>query len=281
MAGSMKDIKLRIKSVESTMQITKAMELVASSKLRHAKLRVEKSRPYFEVLHQTLADIAASNTDFSSPYTVARPVNRTCYVVIAGDRGLAGGYNANVFKTAAAHMEGRSCCVLPVGKKATEHYQRLGTEILSKEFAEAEDVSVGHCFTMARMLAKGFLDGEFDEVYVVYTNFVSMLTQTPAVLRLLPLNAPKRTEPGPHQLILYEPDCESVYNAIVPEYLAGLVYGALCESVASELGARRTAMDAASKNAGEMIDTLSLHYNRARQAAITQEITEIVAGGEA
>lgn len=281
MAGSMKDIKLRIKSVESTMQITKAMELVASSKLRHAKLRVEKSRPCFEVLHQTLADIAASNTDFSSVYTVVRPVKRTCYVVIAGDRGLAGGYNANVFKAAAAHMKDRDCCVLPVGKKALEHYQRQNVEFLSKEFHEAEDVSVGHCFTMARMLAKGFLDGEYDEVYVVYTNFVSMLTQTPAVLRLLPLNAPKRPEPGPHQLILYEPDCESVYNAIVPEYLAGLVYGALCESVASEMGARRTAMDAASKNAGEMIETLSLHYNRARQAAITQEITEIVAGGEA
>ena len=281
MAGSMKDIKLRIKSVESTMQITKAMELVASSKLRHAKLRVEKSRPCFEVLHQTLADIAASNTDFSSVYTVARPVKRTCYVVIAGDRGLAGGYNANVFKAAASHMKDRDCCVLPVGKKALEHYQRQNVEILSKEFHEAEDVSVGHCFTMARMLAKGFLDGEYDEVYVVYTNFVSMLTQTPAVLRLLPLNAPKRPEPGPHRLILYEPDCESVYNAIVPEYLAGLVYGALCESVASEMGARRTAMDAASKNAGEMIETLSLHYNRARQAAITQEITEIVAGGEA
>lgn len=281
MAGSMKDIKLRIKSVESTMQITKAMELVASSKLRHAKQRVEQSRPCFEVLHQTLADIAASNTDFSSPYTVARPVKRTCYVVIAGDRGLAGGYNTNVFKAAAAHMQGRDCCVLPVGKKALEQYQRQGVDILSREFAQAEDVSVGHCFTMARTLAKGFLDGEFDEVYVVYTNFVSMLTQTPAVLRLLPLNAPKRTEPGPRQLILYEPDCESVYNAIVPEYLAGLVYGALCESVASEMGARRTAMDAASKNAGEMIDTLSLHYNRARQAAITQEITEIVAGGEA
>lgn len=281
MPASMKDIKLRIKSVEGTMQITKAMELVASSKLRHAKLRAENSRPCFEVLHKTLADIAATNTDFSSVYTLARPVKRTCYVVIAGDRGLAGGYNANVFKTAAAHMEGRDCCVLPVGKKALEHYQRQNVEILSKEFNEAEDVSVGHCFTMARMLAQGFLKGEFDEVYVVYTNFVSMLTQTPAVLRLLPLNAPKRPEPGPHPLILYEPDCESVYNAIVPEYLAGLVYGALCESVASEMGARRTAMDAASKNAGEMIETLSLHYNRARQAAITQEITEIVAGGEA
>lgn len=281
MAGSMKDIKLRIKSVESTMQITKAMELVASSKLRHAKLRVEKSRPYFEVLHATLADIAAANTDFSSPYTTARPIKRTCYVVIAGDRGLAGGYNANVFKAVAAHAQSKDCCYLPVGKKALEHYLHQGADVLSREFAEAEDVSVGQCFSMARTLAKGFLAGEFDEIYVGYTNFVSMLTQTPAVLRLLPLNPPKEKAEGPQPLILYEPDSQAVYDAIVPEYVAGLIYGALCESVASEMGARRTAMDAASKNAGEMIDTLSLHYNRARQAAITQEITEIVAGGEA
>ncbi len=281
MAGSMKDIKLRIKSVESTMQITKAMELVASSKLRHAKLRVEKSRPYFEVLHATLADIAAANTDFSSPYTTARPIKRTCYVVIAGDRGLAGGYNANVFKAVAAHAQSKDCCYLPVGKKALEHYLHQGADVLSREFAEAEDVSVGQCFSMARTLAKGFLAGEFDEIYVGYTNFVSMLTQTPAVLRLLPLNPPKEKAEGPQPLILYEPNSQSVYDAIVPEYVAGLIYGALCESVASEMGARRTAMDAASKNAGEMIDTLSLHYNRARQAAITQEITEIVAGGEA
>ena len=281
MAGSMKDIKLRIKSVESTMQITKAMELVASSKLRHAKLRVEKSRPYFDVLHATLADIAAHNTDFSSPYTASRPVKRTCYVVIAGDRGLAGGYNANVFKAVAAHAQGKDCCYLPVGKKALEHYLHRGAEVLSREFPEAEDVSVEHCFSMARTLAKGFLAGEFDEIYVGYTNFVSMLTQTPAVLRLLPLNPPKEKAAGPQPLILYEPDSQAVYDAIVPEYLAGLIYGALCESVASEMGARRTAMNAASKNAGEMIDTLSLHYNRARQAAITQEITEIVAGGEA
>ena len=154
MAGSMKDIKLRIKSVESTMQITKAMELVASSKLRHAKLRVEKSRPYFEVLHATRADIAAANTDFSSPYTASRPVKRTCYVVIAGDRGLAGGYNANVFKAVAAHAQGKDCCYLPVGKKALEHYLHRGAEVLSREFPEAEDVSVGHCFSMARTLAR-------------------------------------------------------------------------------------------------------------------------------
>ena len=280
MAGaSMKDIKLRIKSVESTMQITKAMELVASSKLRRAKERVEKSRPYFEVLHAALSDIAASNAELSSPYIARRPVKKTCYVVIAGDRGLAGGYNANILKAVAAEAEGKEICVLPVGKKALEHYQRRGVERVTEQYAEAADVTVSDCFSMAQLLAKGFLAGEYDEIRLAYTNFVSMLSQQPATLRLLPLDV-SRPEPGagPRGLTLYEPSSEEVYDAIVPEYLAGLIYGALCESVASELGARRSAMDAATKNAGEMIDSLSLHYNRARQAAITQEITEIVAG---
>ena len=282
MAGaSMKDIKLRIKSVESTMQITKAMELVASSKLRHAKERVEKSRPYFEVLHGALADIAYSNTEFHSPYLTQRQVKKTCYVVIAGDRGLAGGYNSNILKAVAAHAQGKEICVLPIGKRALEHYQRRGVEIISTTFAEAGEQEVSECFAIAKILAKGFLNGEFDEIYVAYTNFVSMLSQQPAIYKLLPLNYnPGAAGTGHHQLTTYEPSSEEVYNAIVPEYLAGIVYSALCESVASELGARRTAMDAASKKAGEMSDSLSLHYNRARQAAITQEITEIVAGAE-
>ncbi|GKI16716.1 ATP synthase gamma chain [Oscillospiraceae bacterium] len=282
MAGaSMKDIKLRIKSVESTMQITKAMELVASSKLRRAKERVEKSRPYFDVLHMALTDIAYSSVEFTSPYIAQRPVKRSCYVVIAGDRGLAGGYNANILKAVAAHAEGKDWCVLPVGKKALEHYQRRKVPIVTERYGLAAEVEVSGCFSVASTLAKGFLAGEYDEIFVAYTNFVSMLSQQPAILKLLPLNyEPVAKTSAPRSLTLYEPSSEEVYNAIVPEYLAGLIYGALCESVASELGARRTAMDAANKNAGEMIDELSLHYNRARQAAITQEITEIVAGAE-
>lgn len=282
MAGaSMKDIKLRIKSVESTMQITKAMELVASSKLRRAKERVEKSRPYFDVLHAALSDIAYSSVEFSSPYIAQRTVQKTCYVVIAGDRGLAGGYNANILKAVAAHAEGKACCYLPVGKKAQEYFARKGSQVLTDRYAQAGEMDVGGCFAAARELAAGFLAGEFDEIYLAYTNFVSMLSQQPAIVKLLPLNyQPAAKGSASRQLVLYEPSSEEVYNAIVPEYLAGLIYGALCESVASELGARRTAMDAASKNAGEMIDDLSLHYNRARQAAITQEITEIVAGAE-
>ena len=282
MAGaSMKDIKLRIKSVESTMQITKAMELVASSKLRKAKERQERCRPYFTGLHQTLENIEKAASDFSSPYQKQRDIKKRCVIVIAGDRGLAGGYNSNVFKSVLPLIEGGNVCVLPIGKRTVEFFIRNQVEILTTEFAEAADVSVADCFTISNLITKGYLDGQFDAVSIVYTQFVSMLTQTPVCDNLLPLKkTDSAAKSGVHSLVLYEPSLSAVYNAIVPNYIAGMIYGAMCESVASELGARRTAMDAASKNASEMIDDLSLRYNRARQGAITQEITEIVAGAE-
>ncbi len=282
MAGvSMKDIKLRIKSLESTKQITKAMEMVAASKLRRAQERVANSRPYFEILFDTLNTIANNTDDFHSPYLEKREIRKTCYVVIGGDRGLAGGYNSNVFKLAYGRMEGQNACVVPIGKKCLDFFRARGVEILTDAYAVAAEVSVGDCFTVAKMLSKGFLAGEFDSVCVVYTNFVSMLSQSPALLEMLPLEYhPRSGGTGPGCLTLYEPDSASVFDAIIPEYLGGLIYGALCESVTSEHGARRTAMDAATKNAEQMISDLSLKYNRARQGAITQEITEIVAGAE-
>ena len=159
---------------------------------------------------------------------------------------------------------------------------RKGIEILTTEFAEAAAISIPDCFTISKLITDGYLSGQFDEVSIVFTRFVSMLTQTPACEKLLPLDAQKREEEDGkiRPIVLYEPSPEVVYDAIVPNYISGMIYGAMCESVASELGARRTAMDAASKNAAEMIDDLSLRYNRARQGAITQEITEIVAGAE-
>ena len=283
MAGaSMKDIKLRIKSVESTMQITKAMELVASSKLRKAKERQERCRPYFTGLKKTLDDIEAATSDFSSPYQQRREVKKRCLIVIAGDRGLAGGYNSNVFKAAQELMQGgEPVCVVPIGKRTVDFFTRRGVEIMTTEFAEAADISVADCFTISSLVTKGYREGQFDEVSILYTQFVSMLTQTPVSEELLPLEASEKKEhTGTESLVLYEPSPSVVYDAIVPNYIAGMIYGAMCESVASELGARRTAMDAASKNAAEMIDDLSLRYNRARQGAITQEITEIVAGAE-
>ncbi len=281
MAGSMKDIKLRIKSVESTMQITKAMELVASSKMRRAKERVEHSRPYFETLYESLTKIAAADPRARNPYLRRDDIKRTLLVVIAGDRGLAGGYNANVFKQADA-AEG-PVTVLPIGKRSAEYFAHHGAGLFTPEVLMAADVSVSECFTMSHQITEGFLKGEYDAVKLCYTRFDSMMTQTATTLEVLPLTIEpteaQKAEARRSQ-ILYKPSCEEVFGAIIPEYVAGVLYGAVCESVASELAARRTAMDAATKNAGEMIEHLNLYYNRARQAAITQEITEIVAGAE-
>ena len=281
MAGSMKDIKLRIKSVESTMQITKAMELVASSKMRRAKERVEHSRPYFETLYESLTKIAAADPRARNPYLRRDDIKRTLLVVIAGDRGLAGGYNANVFKQADA-AEG-PVTVLPIGKRSAEYFAHHGAGLFTPEVLMAADVSVSECFTLSHQITEGFLKGEYDAVKLCYTRFDSMMTQAATTLEVLPLTIEpteaQKAEARRSQ-ILYKPSCEEVFGAIIPEYVAGVLYGAVCESVASELAARRTAMDAATKNAGEMIEHLNLYYNRARQAAITQEITEIVAGAE-
>ena len=280
MAGiSTKEIKNRIRSMESTKQITKAMEMVAASKLRKAQAQVLSSRPYFEILYSTINEIVDANRDFSSPYLTRCPGNKAAYVVIAGDRGLAGGYNSNILKLVMSEIEGKDATVLPIGKKAVDYFRSHNVPILARDYAEAEDMSLGDCFTVAKSLCKAYLAGEFQEIHVVYTNFVSVLSQTPAALRLLPLIRHTTGREGTVQTdVVYEPDSVEVFDAIVPEYLGGVIYGALCESRASEQAARRTAMDSATSNAEDMIADLSLKFNRARQAAITNEIIDIVAG---
>ena len=281
MAGSMKAIKLRIKSVESTMQITKAMELVASSKMRRAKERVEHSRPYFETLHKTLTEIAAADPRARNPYLRRAEIKKTLLIVIAGDRGLAGGYNSNVLRQ--AQQEAGDVVVLPIGKRSAEYFVHHEVPLFTQEVLLAADITVGECFQLARRITEGYCKGEYDAVKICYTRFDSMMTQTASTMEVLPLSiepTEQQKAEARRSQILYKPSSEEVFRAIIPEYVAGIVYGAVCESVASELAARRTAMDAATKNAGEMIDHLNLYYNRARQAAITQEITEIVAGAE-
>ena len=280
MAGvSTKEIKNRIRSMESTRQITKAMEMVAASKLRRAQAQVQNTRPYFQILSDTIDNIVNSNRDFSSPYLQERPLKKVMYIVIAGDRGLAGGYNSNILKMVQSEIQGKDAIVLPIGKKAVDFFCSRKIPALTETYAEAADVGIGDCFSIAKQLSKAFLAAEFDEVHVAYTNFVSVLSQTPATQRLLPLLREKNDQQSPSNTdILYEPDSIDVFNTIVPEYLGGILYGALCESRAAEQAARRTAMDSATQNADEMIADLGLKFNRARQAAITQEITEIVAG---
>ncbi|SFC22159.1 ATP synthase F1 subunit gamma [Butyrivibrio sp. YAB3001] len=285
MAGSMKAVKLRIKSVQSTMQITKAMQLVAASKLRKAKERADQSKPYLETILNTLTEIANGNTDFQSSYTKAGENDKWLYVVIAGDRGLAGGYNSNLFKFVEAELQGKDdVTVLPIGKKSVEFFKHRNVPIFTEEFAEVAKITISDCYQIAKLICGSYGGGGFGHVFLCYTNFVSMLSQVPTATSLLPLSdlssEEKKSDGKPKDLILYEPNSETVFDAIVPEYLAGILYTSINISYASELAARRTAMEAATDNAEEMIETLSLYYNRARQASITQEITEIVAGAE-
>lgn len=281
MAGvSTKEIKNRIRSMESTKQITKAMEMVAASKLRRAQAQISNSRPYFQIFYSTIQDILRANRDFQSPYLKERPVNKRLYIVIAGDRGLAGGYNSNILKMVYEEMMQGEAVVLPIGKKAVDFFRFRKVPALTEQYAEAADVDIGDCFSISKQLSNAYLSGEFDEIRVAYTTFVSVLSQEPTTMRLLPLSRPENSseESVSRNRMIYEQDSEAVFASIVPEYLGGILYGALCESRASEQAARRSAMDSATQNAEDMIADLSLKFNRARQAAITQEITEIVAG---
>ncbi len=267
-----------MKSVDSTRHITKAMELVASSKIKKACTRMEQSKFYRDTLLDAFAALATEKGQYSEQRDKELPV---VYIVVAGDRGLAGGYNSNVFRSAMTMIR-ENDIVLPIGKRAVEHY-KTRAHCLSDVFTSAESFKATECAMAAGMIRDLWDKGEISAVFLIYTKFESMLSQSPDGMYLLPLGADRREirKNGPVALVEYEPSPEEVLRAVIPEYLAGVMYSAVCESFAAELAARRSAMDTATKNADEMLGELSLSYNRARQGAITQEITEIVAGANA
>jgi F-type H+-transporting ATPase subunit gamma len=238
---------------------------------------MEKSRFFFETMEVALRNFGDDLRD--SVYSERRESGEALLIVIAGDRGLAGGYNSNVFRAALEAAGGKPYAVLPIGRKAVEYFRRREVPIFDRGYASLEDFSMSECAAVGRALAEGFREGKLRSVVLVYTAYRSMLSQTPETLSLLPLREGSGEKPsGVRGVTLFEPSETAVLEAIMPEYLSGLVYGAVCESYTSELAARRSAMDSATKNAEEMIEDLSLKYNRARQSAITQEITEIIGG---
>ncbi|MBE6637990.1 MAG: ATP synthase F1 subunit gamma [Ruminococcaceae bacterium] len=285
MAGaSMNAIKSRIKSVESTRQITKAMELVATSKLRRAKERAEGSRPYHKLLWQTTLSVMQNANHEEIPFLAARDVKKTCYIVIAGDRGLAGGYNANVFRLTRSLWENEEHSVLPIGKKAVEYYTRHGEEVVTTAFASAANITPDDCIAITALVCDMYEKEEIDRLVLVYTGFRSMLQQQTAYEQLLPFTNDAKEETKADRYTtepLCDGDIKELISYLIPLYLSGVLSSAVDESLASECASRRNAMNSANKNADEIIGTLQLHYNRARQAAITQEITEIVSGAEA
>lgn len=282
-SSNMKDIKRRIKSVESTRQITKAMELVASSKLRKAKEKADNSKPFFNTLYDTMCEIVASDNTFNSIYTRKRKNNVTLLVVIGGDRGLAGGFNANVLKMAQQRYdelkENSEVVVLPIGRKAVEYFEKRDVKIMTRYENISESLTIYGAMGIADKIIDVYNKDKIDRVELFYTDCVSPLLQEARRMPLIPLDIePNKEYKG---LTNYEPSPEAVFDSIIPRYLAGVLFGAVVDSFAAEQAARRTAMENATDNANEMISDLSLMYNRARQAAITQEITEIVGGASA
>ena len=261
MAG-MNDIKARIKSVEGTMQITKAMELVATSKLRRAKETVERTRPFYQVLGNVIDDMASLSANSELCWFDKTASKKTLFIVLAGDRGLAGGYNSNVFKLVERLSTEKDAIWLPIGKKAVEYAKHRNYTILTDAFAEAADQGVGSILSLGKIVTDGFVNNEYGEVILIFTKFVSMMTQKTVYETILPLRKVDQSKE-----INFETDCdpEEMLAQIVPQYVGGVMYSALCESLASESGARRMAMNSANKNAEEIIDSLMLHYNRARQ----------------
>ena len=287
MAGAgIKEIKTRINSVNSTKQVTKAMELVASSKMRKAKDRALAARPYFGTMYDTVRDIATNTRGVRNVFLKQREVKNKCYIVVAGDRGLAGGYNSNIMKLVLSHMGDKKEKVMPIGKKANEFFAKRGYDIL-KSAESVEKCGYEETLAFAQEAMDLYKKGEVDEVYMVYTEFVSPLTQRPKLLKVLPLafdkeeNKETKEQSAKGTRVQYLPSAEVVLGHIIPKYVSGIVYDGVIESFASEKAARRTAMSSANDNADEMLSNLELGYNRARQSAVTQEITEIVGGVEA
>lgn len=283
-SSNMKDIKRRIKSVESTKQITNAMQLVASSKLRKAKEKADNSKPFFSAMYDTMCEIVKEDATFTSIYTRKRKANVTLMVVISGDRGLAGGFNANVLKLAQSRYDeitrdGAEAVILPIGKKAVEYFEKRNFKIMIRYENIGESISVYGAMSIADKIIDVYNKDKIDRVELFYTDCVSPLVQEEKHMSLIPVDI--ETDKTNISLTNYEPSPEAVFDSLIPRYIAGVLFGAIVDSFAAEQAARRTAMENATDNANEMISNLSLVYNRARQAAITQEITEIVSGANA
>ncbi|MBQ2897016.1 MAG: ATP synthase F1 subunit gamma [Clostridia bacterium] len=258
-----KELRVRIKSVNSTLQLTKAMGLVASSKIRRANEGMYKAREYVKSLEKSVSLLTSSPDCLKSPYMRQGETQRTKIIVIAGDRGLAGGYNANVFRLCAQFLDAE---FIPIGKRACERFSKPVVSSEKYYFKDAND--------LAEKLCNDFVENKFDRLGIIYTKYISVMSAEPQIKWILPFEKGDSSD----ATVVFEPDHLTVLNSVAREYVAGMLISYIRESFASEVAARRMAMDSAGKNAKQMIEDLSLEYNRARQGAITQEITEIVAG---
>ena len=286
MAGG-REIKTKIKSVQNTRKVTRALEMVSASKIRKAQDRMKASRPYARAMKQLIGHLAQANTDYRHPYLVQREnVKRVGYIVVSSDRGLAGGLNNNMFRKLlvefrALQEQGIEVDVVTIGQKASVFFRRIKVGMLGSVTHLGDAPKLEQLIGVIKVMLDAYTDGKVDKVFLAYNDFVNTMTQKATFDQLLPLPAAE-TQMAKHEWdYIYEPDAESVLEHVLTRYIESLVYQAVMENVASEHAARMVAMKAASDNASKLIDTLNLVYNKARQAAITQEISEIVGGAAA
>ncbi|KQZ59556.1 MULTISPECIES: F0F1 ATP synthase subunit gamma [unclassified Lysobacter] len=286
MAGG-REIKTKIKSVQNTRKVTRALEMVSASKIRKAQERMKTSRPYARVMKQVIGHLAQANSDYQHPYMIERKeTKRVGYVIVSSDRGLAGGLNNNLFRKLLGEIrkwqeQGVEVDVVTIGQKASVFFRRIKVNMLASVTHLGDKPHLEQLVGVIKVMLDAYSAGNIDRVYLTYNDFVNTMTQRAAFDQLLPLPEPE-TQVARHDWdYIYEPDAKTVLEHVLTRYIESLVYQAVLENVASEHAARMVAMKAASDNAGKLIDTLKLVYNKARQAAITQEISEIVGGAAA
>ncbi len=286
MAGG-REIKTKIKSVQNTRKVTRALEMVSASKIRKAQERMKQSRPYARAMKQLIGHLAQANSEYRHPYLIERgQIKRVGYIIVSSDRGLAGGLNNNMFRKLLVEFrqwqeKGVDIDVVTIGQKASVFFRRIKVDLLVSVTHLGDTPKVEQLVGVIKVMLDAYTAGTVDKVFLSYNDFINTMTQKATFDQLLPLPAAE-TQVAKHDWdYLYEPDAETVLDHVLTRYVESLVYQAVMENVASEHAARMVAMKAASDNATKMIDTLNLVYNKARQAAITQEISEIVGGAAA
>lgn len=282
--ASIVDIKRRKASIESTGQITKAMKLVSTVKLQRARARAEESRTYFDKMYRTVSSILAQSDNIDHPYLKSNGSKKKAVIAVSSNRGLAGGYNNNIVKMIRdSGLKKEDAVIYGVGHKAMDSLAGRGYHVVSDDSEMIDEPEYEDAVNLGNRVLKAFEDGEIGEIYLAYTNFKNTVVHEPTMIKLLPVEIDSKEKDGEDSktLMNYEPEPEEALSMLIPKYVCSLIFGALVTSVASENGARMQAMDSATANAEELIDNLSLAYNRARQGAITQELTEIISGAEA
>lgn len=285
MAGA-KEIRTKIASIKNTQKITKAMQMVAASKMRKAQDRMLATRPYAERIERVISHVAQSHPEYHHPYLIERPAKRVGVIVISTDRGLCGGLNINLFKQAITAMKewnaaGLEIDLTLIGSKASSFFKRMGGRIVSTATHLGDKPSIIELIGTVKVMLDAYEAGDIDRLYLVHNRFINTMSQEPAVKQLIPVSGEEDEQLKIHWDYIYEPDSQPVMDALMIRYIESLVYQGVVENVACEMAARMVAMKAATDNAGNLIDELQLVYNKARQAAITQEISEIVGGAAA